>query len=133
MKVLIYVILFSTIVFFTSCEFHLGSGKIFEAKSDLKEGEEMIDKYHIKYISPSCYGVLYSDLYRKKGVFAYDIVEGVESTSYKTVDEKFVEEYHLNPKFTWWQKYGIFFSVITLIILGFFTFRFGIEWEFETE
>ncbi len=105
---------------------HFDMPKFYSVSSKTPEGEKAIKENGIKYLSKSTYGLFWSDFYRKKGEFVYDIVELMDgSKQYKIVSQKDVDRLKLYPDFGVW---NFFFKVILIITGIIYLIRWLIRW-----
>lgn len=96
---------------------HTDTARFYEVTSETPEGKKAIEEYGIKYLSKSTYGIFWSDFYRKKGEFVYNITELMDgSNQYKVLNKELTDTWALNPDFGIWN----FFSKLLLVIAGAF-------------
>lgn len=114
LKSIILILLFT--VLFSSCEYHFGGAKVFKATSDSLSFKDSINYYNIKYISPNVYGVMFSDLYRAEGFFAYNVKENGNDIAYNRLDDNYVNKLKLKPDFNWWEAYGKWIAILLFAI-----------------
>jgi hypothetical protein len=107
----------------SSCVYHDGGAKIFDAKATTIEGEQAIKDYGIKYISPNVYGLYWTDFYRSKGVFATDIVKEKGNIKYSSLKEDYVQKLGLEPKFNFWNKFGGWIVGVLVVVIIIMIFK----------
>lgn len=87
-----------------------GAG-LYNVVSDKSESTELINKYEIKYICLSD-GYMCTDLFRKDGVYGYNIAINNGEFSYKPLNKRDADELHLKPDFNWWNRNGGWLAII---------------------
>jgi len=88
---------------------------IINVTSHTEEGVKFSDDYKVKFLPDRVIGTFWTDFYISgKGKYVFDFSEDVanEKISYRLLEDKFVESYQLQKKYSWWQSHGL------LIILG---------------
>ena len=99
--------IFFICILFTSCIYKIGGAEIYKATAETQDGIDTIQKYNIKYISPSTYSLYFITFYKKKGAFAYNVTEKNDEVSYDKINQEFADKLKLKPSYTFWQKYGL--------------------------
>jgi hypothetical protein len=124
MKKLLFLLFFSHFFFLGCMVYHTDKTNFYNASSETNEGVEAINAYNIKYLSKNTWGLFWFDIYRKKGMFVYDIKELADgSTSYKIIGDDDVERLKLSPEFGLWNRFGPFIFILAIFFWFFKDFK----------
>ena len=106
-------------VFLTSCGHKFGEPHLYQAASNSNEGKEFINQYKVCFVCNKTYRLFWTDFYKSDdGIFVLIQTDNGGKENYFTVKPEFVDKYALEPKFSFWNKYGwIAVSVILILLI----------------
>lgn len=103
---------------FSSCVYKTLGPEIYDVETNDSFTQEQIEKYNIKYIAKSR-ELFWADVSRKKGVYAINVYNNDGKIHYTQLKESFVQKLEIEPRYSFWNKYGKYFTIPLTIIIVF--------------
>lgn len=89
------------VVSVAGCVYQFGGASVYNATALTEEGKEFVKTYNVKYICSDVYGLYLADIVRSEGIFAIDVIATKDDRiQYKIIDQKYVIQLKLIPKFS---------------------------------
>ncbi|MFN8298390.1 MAG: hypothetical protein U0T75_04725 [Chitinophagales bacterium] len=96
---------------------------VYDVTSSSSEGVNFVKEYKVIYLPDKVVGTFWTDFYvSKAGRYGFDYVDDKEHDkfSYRDLDDLYVKQYGLFPKFSWWQAHGCWVVLTVGFVLSIF-------------
>ena len=117
------IVIVSSLIFSSIIGIFWPDKDICDVSSNSKEGISFTNENKVKFFPNRVIGTLWTDFYiSSSGKYVYDFKRDLEkeTISYRDLDNKYVNYFHLHPKYSWWQSYGVFVLLGLGLVLSFF-------------